>query len=485
MTAPTMLAVFAALAVLVPAARAVAQDTPVVFVHGIFSNGDEWRRTSARLANVLKIEPHVVDLTSTAVFEQQTAALDGAKRGLPASTIAVGHSQGGLISRQWNRTKPLKGILTMGTPHSGSQLTMRSLDLINFHYYMYNLVGLMSAWGTGTQYAWIYALIQAYLHNTQVLSWSAAIGLGSTVAVVNTVPVAAQLVPNSAFLAALNSPGNLAREASAVSYRAGLVYTADQYWRAGVAVGLAPDQREWAWGVLVATPPVLEYAAAIVEQNYGPFNLAARSFAMRLRELAGVIRDADPQWCRAVTGDRACRIPHDGIVAVPDQAYPGAANFGVYGPAHIQERQRSDHVITSVLTHVMKVAARGASTPPPDGGGGGSGPGTLTAGQRLYADQEVRSAEGRAALRYQGDGNLVLYGAGGAVLWASDTDGIGANYVEMQGDGNFVMYGPSGAPVWATDTSGSGNYLRVHDDGFVMVHDDSGAGLWWSGSGQR
>jgi pimeloyl-ACP methyl ester carboxylesterase len=479
-----MVAVLVAIAMLQPAAAA-GQDTPIVFVHGIFSNGDEWRRTSARLVNTLRIEPHVVDLPSTAVFEQQTATLDAAKRSVAAHAIAIGHSQGGLISRQWNRTKPLKGIVTMGTPHSGSQLTMRSLDLVNFHYLIYNLTGLMSAWGTGTEYAWIYAGIYAYLQNTQVLAWSSVLGLGSTIAVTNSVAVAPQLVPGSAFLTTLNGSGNLSREASAVSYRVGLVYTADQYWRAGIAVGLAPDQRNWVWGVMLTTPPVLEYAAAVVDQNYGPWNLAAQTFALRLRQLAGVVRDMDPQWCWGVTGDRQCRIPHDGIVAVPDQHYPGGMNFAVYGPAHIQERQRSDSEITAVLTQVMKVPARGSSSPAPGsgGGGGGSGADSLAAGERLYADQEIRSAGGTTALRYQGDGNLVLYGTGGSVLWASDTDGAGAGYVEMQGDGNFVIYEPSGRPVWATMTQGSGLYLRVHDDGFAMIHDGSGAGVWWTGSG--
>ena len=91
-----------------------------MFVHGIFSSSETWRATSQRLAGVLQITPYLADLPSTAVLESQAAVLDNAFAGLPASTIAIGHSQGGLISRQWSRTKALSGLLTLGTPHTGA-----------------------------------------------------------------------------------------------------------------------------------------------------------------------------------------------------------------------------------------------------------------------------------------------------------------------------------------------------------------------------
>ena len=50
------------------------------------------------------------------------------------------------------------------------------------------------------------------------------------------------------------------------------------------------------------------------------------------------------------------------------------------------------------------------------------------------------SADGAVALRYQSDGNLVLYGSGGAVLWDTGTWGTSAGRAEMQTDGNFVIY---------------------------------------------
>lgn len=97
----------------------------------------------------------------------------------------------------------------------------------------------------------------------------------------------------------------------------------------------------------------------------------------------------------------------------------------------------------------------------------------MTPGQRLYPDTEVR-ANG-AALRYQGDGNLVLYGPPGA-LWSSERfDAPG--YVEMQGDGNLVAYNASGVPYWASDTLAPGAGLYISRHGLKIVAPD-GAVAW-------
>ncbi|MGD9904734.1 MAG: hypothetical protein AB7U83_14820 [Vicinamibacterales bacterium] len=480
---PRLFAVVAA-ALTLAAPPAAAQDVPVVFVHGGFSSADTWRDAANRLAATLQITPHLVDLPSTAVFEQQTAVLNGAKGGLPTTAIAVGHSNGGIVSRQWSRQRPLGGILTLGTPHTGTQLSARALDLVNFNYLVYNLAGLAAGTASSSpDFAWLVAAgLQVYLSNVQWLSWNTISAITSSVAVAGYVPLAPQVVPGASFLNALNDGGNLAREAAAVRRRVGLVYTASDYWRAGMAVGLAPGSRDTAWAILLISPPALEYAAAWLDTRYSPTHLLARTFAARLRYLASVVRDMDPQWCHAVTGDRGCSIPHDGIVSVVNQHYPGALNFSVSGPAHKQETQQSDGVIASVLTGVMEVRARGAAPPPPGGGGGGNGADVLGPGQRLYPDQQILSADGSVALRYQSDGNLVLYGGGGQVLWDTATWGHSAGRAEMQHDGNFVVYDAADTPVWASDTQASGAYLQVHREGYVMVHDASGVGLWWSGS---
>ena len=461
---------------------AAAQDVPVVFVHGIFSSGDTWRATANRLTGRLQIEPHVVDLHSTDPLRTQTAALNAAKAWLPSRTLAVGHSQGGLIAREWSKSKALSGILTLGTPHGGAPVTARALDVVNFNYQLYYLVGLAGSFGTGTEFDWITAGIRAYVSGALQLTWGTAVGLASTIAVNGFVPVAPDLAPGSAFLNGLNGGGNLVREGLAVPHRVGIVYTAADYWRAGIAVALAPGFREWAWGIMQVTPPVFEYAAAILDTQYPPWHVTARSWAMRLRGAAGGIREMDPMWCWAVTGDRTCRIPHDGVVPVGSQSYPSGVNFSVYGPAHTEETTRSDTEIGAALSGLMGVAARGAAPPPPSGGGV-TGAGTIGPDTRLYPDQEVSSPTGVMRLRYQPDGNLVVYQSGGVPLWASDTAGSSAGFATLQGDGNLVIYDAGGTPIWATDTFAAGSTLKVYDAGYVMIHDSAGVAIWWSGSG--
>src|SRR5947209_4484669 len=60
-------------------------------------------------------------------------------------------------------------------------------------------------------------------------------------------------------------------------------------------------------------------------------------------------------------------------------------------------------------------------------------------GEVLTQDQSITSANGQYTFVYQGDGNLVLYGPGGA-LWASNTGGRSVGECIMQGDGNLVIY---------------------------------------------
>ena len=79
----------------------------------------------------------------------------------------------------------------------------------------------------------------------------------------------------------------------------------------------------------------------------------------------------------------------------------------------------------------------------------------------------------------QGDGNLVLYGAG-LVLWDSGTVHDAGDYATMQSDGNFVIY-KAGAAIWSsvTDQTARGVYtLTVQDDGNVVIYSPSGKALW-------
>lgn len=119
--------------------------------------------------------------------------------------------------------------------------------------------------------------------------------------------------------------------------------------------------------------------------------------------------------------------------------------------------------------------------PPPPPQVPTDGCGVLQPGQQLDVNVGVTSCDGRFTLIQQGDGNLVLYQAGGFALWSSRTDGTPGRVAIMQGDGNFVVYTPEGTPVWNAGTFGhDGAFLRVQDDGNVVI--SGGGALWATGT---
>jgi len=111
---------------------------------------------------------------------------------------------------------------------------------------------------------------------------------------------------------------------------------------------------------------------------------------------------------------------------------------------------------------------------------------SLTATQQLNAGQQLTSANGKARLVMQLDGNLVLYrNDTNAALWASGTNGKAVSYAIMQNDGNLVCYEASGAPDWASGTNGnSGAYLVLDDDGNLIIYNAANTAIWASNTVQ-
>ena len=121
---------------------------------------------------------------------------------------------------------------------------------------------------------------------------------------------------------------------------------------------------------------------------------------------------------------------------------------------------------------------------------GGSSATYMYGGQSLNPEGSVSSPNGRFVLKYQNDGNFVLYDNGGAA-WAINCwpecsgTGFGGNpfqpagYATMQSDGNLVVYNGYGQPVWHTWTYGNpGAYLAIKDDGGLVVYSSGGTPLW-------
>ena len=92
---------------------ASAEDPPAVFIHGLASSSHTWDQAVSRFTPLLAIQSSQVDLDWRALYETQAAQLQQQLGGLPGNVIAVGHSNGGVIARQWSRTRDVGSLITL------------------------------------------------------------------------------------------------------------------------------------------------------------------------------------------------------------------------------------------------------------------------------------------------------------------------------------------------------------------------------------
>lgn len=103
----------------------------------------------------------------------------------------------------------------------------------------------------------------------------------------------------------------------------------------------------------------------------------------------------------------------------------------------------------------------------------------LREGEQLLPSQFLKSLDNRFELRFQTDGNLILY-FGFTVLWSTATATDEGMTLSMQGDGDLVLYRPTLTPLWRSDTDGYPHaFLRLQNDGNLVIWDGSIA-VWSS-----
>jgi len=127
-------------------------------------------------------------------------------------------------------------------------------------------------------------------------------------------------------------------------------------------------------------------------------------------------------------------------------------------------------------------------------------PDILRVNQMLNPGDKLISANGTFNLKFQTDGNLVLYVVSSSILtsgltgettqinraiWNTFTQNKGATHCVLRPDGNFVIYKAGGDTpenaLISTKTT-DGDHLVVQDDGNVVLYSPSNKPVWQSGT---
>jgi murein DD-endopeptidase MepM/ murein hydrolase activator NlpD len=103
--------------------------------------------------------------------------------------------------------------------------------------------------------------------------------------------------------------------------------------------------------------------------------------------------------------------------------------------------------------------------------------GTVKAGTTLQPGDAVTSANGQFRLVLQGDGNLVEYGIGNTVLWASNTANQPGAVAVAQKDGYLTLV-RSGRLVARWGNPGAAANFGIRGDGTMRVQTTSNSFLW-------
>jgi pimeloyl-ACP methyl ester carboxylesterase len=347
-----------------------AQEQPVVFVHGWNSGPDSWREAAERLRSRAAIVPHRYQTASMDSIGDQANELQAQYPAQAMPPVTVGHSNGGLVSRQWSRQRSIHGIVTIGTPHTGAPLLRNRVALARYYQQGYARVraAAFSLAPRFDEWDWVGAPAAGFVLLAGRLTYSGLWGLAITTGFDQLFPVHRDMAPGSALLTELNSDANLTRERLNVPHRIGIVSVHPRSARGGPLRLAGHAAGDVASGIIFVTAVALDYWGMRILAGADPSDPVAyqraldRAFA--LMNLAGWTWDFEPAWCSAITSTTSrpeCETS-DGIVPGSRQVYPGASQVVLpTGPVHTQETSQSDEALFAALTVDVGIPARSGS----------------------------------------------------------------------------------------------------------------------------
>ena len=358
------------------ASSASGQDRDTVFIHGLASDAGTWNGAAGRLSPQLAIRPHQTNLNWRALYEAQAVELDQKVGGsLGANAIAVGHSNGGVIARQWSRNRGLGSLITLGSPNQGAPIVDHIFEWFTFLDDILARVSNVNAVFVGrvNHDAWWWLPAQwaarfAFGVDVRTTAGYGLLALGLDY----RLPVIPEMRVWSSYMANLNAAASRDREASAVPARAAIVNVAKDFDHGGPMRIVAPDNYD-AWHDAINAAGIgLEGLAGIVRILADGRDLAAFDLADEISGVADWFLQFEEVWCRAVSDPSPLPIArcleHDGIVPAWSQAYDYPRLPLIVrtdGPVHTRETEESDEQLYQALTTIAQVGARPVA-PVPD-----------------------------------------------------------------------------------------------------------------------
>jgi pimeloyl-ACP methyl ester carboxylesterase len=356
-------------AIVLSSAAAFAQDRRVVFVHGIKSDGESWRAAADRLQAALAMRAETPSLSAGALYEMQANELQAYAGDVGPDVVAVAHSNGGVVARQWSRLHPVSALVTVGTPHRGAPVVANlgryaklNLNLLSSISDVFSLFAMDCCnWQSLlSSYSLWWSLAYDLASNSL---WQIGTSLGLTVAQ----PVVPEMLPGSAFLSGLNSPDNLWRESAEVAARVAIVSEAHNFYWGGALRAAFPDHGDSVAYWRDVAKLGMDYAAAFLMATADYGDSLAFDIANGLLFCSHILAVMDEFWCQtvSVTGLGLC-WSNDTFVPEWSQMYPGGVSIstGFDGPAHTQETRMSDALLQEILTNYTSIPPRGNELPP-------------------------------------------------------------------------------------------------------------------------
>lgn len=455
----------ALIVLLAPVAASIgtrAQDRPTVFIHGINSSSATWEMTADRLQADLQIAANRPSLSHLETFSSQASQLANLLGAQPATTIALGHSNGGLVARQWNRSgQPLSAVITIGTPHRGLPLVNNIGGYATFNFELAqsfaNLEGAiidetnLCHWWEAEEYCDVAPYVWSIIENTvdlgELLSQASFGEIISAFLLNLTAPVITDMAVGSQFFAGLNSQENVNREAAEIPLRLGIMSTARNYKWGGPIRAIWPYQGDLYAGWRDLAVNVMRYYAYYIMAAIPNPSLDQQAVAGALLWVANYLEVMDDWWCWTVSAapmQIGLCWENDTIVPLWTQDYHALGAEWIWipdgypGPAHTQET----HPFFSAEALTLALVSYANVEPRP----GGPPPAMLVALQASNGQYVV--AEG---------------GGGGAVN--ADRSNIGAWETFTLSDLNGGTLEDGDPVAFRTD---SGNFLQAVDGGCVI-----------------